>query len=46
MSKDSSPKYYQSNEKKLQEKLTKDIKVFLKKKMKKKKQHIVVNDKK
>ena len=37
MSKDSSPKYYQSNEEKLQEKLTKDIKVFLKKKMMKKK---------
>ena len=35
MSKDSSPKYYQSNEERLQKKLTKDIKTFLKKKTKK-----------
>ena len=46
MSKDSSPKYYQSNEERLQKKLTKYIKVFLKKKMKKKNNNIVANDKK
>ena len=36
MSKDSSAKYYQENKEKLQKKLLKDIKVFLKKKKKKK----------
>ena len=34
--KDSSAKYYQENKEKLQKKLLKDIKVFLKKKKKKK----------
>ena len=41
MSKDSLVKYYQNNKKKLQKKLVKDIKVFLKKK---KKTNMVVND--
>ena len=36
MSKDSSAKYYQNNRERLQEKLVKDIKVFLRKKKKKK----------
>ena len=36
MSIDSSAKYYQENKEKLQKKLLKDIKVFLKKKKKKK----------
>ena len=35
MSKNSSAKYYQDNKEKLQKKLVKDIKVFLKKKKKK-----------
>ena len=35
MSKDSSAKYYQNNKERLQIKLVKDIKVFLKKKKKK-----------
>ena len=36
MSKDSSAKYYQNNRERLQEKLVKDVKVFLRKKKKKK----------
>ena len=43
MRKDSSAKYYQNNKDRLQKKLVKDIKVFLKKK-KKKCDKMVVND--
>ena len=43
MSKDSSAKYYQNNKERLQKKLVRDIKVFLKKK-KKKSNNMVVND--
>ena len=43
MPKHSSVKYYQNNKERLQEKLVKDIKVFLKMK-KKKSNNIVVND--
>ena len=43
MSKDLSAKYYQDNEERLQTKLVKEIKVFLKKK-KKRSNDIVVND--
>ena len=43
MSKNSSVKYYQDNKEKLQKKLMKDIKVFLKKK-KKKSNNIVMKD--
>ena len=39
MSKDSSPKYYQDNKERLIKKLVKDMKVFLKSEMKKKKQY-------
>ena len=44
MSKNSSVKYYQDNKERLQKKLVKDIKVFLKKK--KKKNNMVVKDEK
>ena len=44
MSKNSSAKYYQDNKERLQKKLVKDIKVFLKKK--KKKNNMVVKDEK
>ena len=43
MSKNSSAKYYQENKERLQKKIMKDIKVFVKKK-KKKSNNIVVND--
>ena len=43
MYKDSSAKYYQNNKERLQKKLVKDFKVFLKKK-KKKSNDMVVND--
>ena len=43
MSKNSSAKYYQDNKEKLQKKLVKDIKVFLKKK-KKKNDGMIVKD--
>ena len=43
MSKDSSAKYCQNNKERLQKKLVRDIKVFLKKK-KKKSNNMVVND--
>ena len=43
MSKDSSTKYYQNNKERLQKKLVKDTKVFLKKK-KKKCNNMVMND--
>ena len=43
MSKDSSAKYYQNNKERLQKKLMKDIKLFLKKE-KKKSNNMVVND--
>ena len=43
MSIDSSAKYYQNNKEGLQKKLMKDIKMFLKKKMKKS-DNMVVND--
>ena len=43
MSKDPSAKYYQNNKERLLKKLVKDIKVFLKKKMKKS-SNMVVND--
>ena len=43
MSKDSSAKYYQDNRKRLQKKLVKDIKVFLKR-MKNKSNNMVVDD--
>ena len=43
MHKDSSAKYYQNNKERLQKKLVKDFKVFLKKK-KKKSNDMVVND--
>ena len=39
MSKDSSANYYQDNKERLQKKLLKDIKVFLKKKKEKKRQY-------
>ena len=46
MSKDLSAKYYQTNKKRLQKKLVKDIKAFLKKKKKKreKSNNMVMND--
>ena len=44
MSKNSSYKYYQYNKARLQQKLVKDIKVFLKKKKKKKDDNMVVSD--
>ena len=43
MSKDSSVKYYQDNKERLQKKLGKNIKAFLKKK-RKKNDNLVVND--
>ena len=43
MSKNSSAKFYQDNKERLQEKLAKDIKVFLKKKMGKNNK-MIVND--
>ena len=43
MSKDLSAKYYQKNKERLQKKLVKDIKLFLKNK-KKKSDNIVVNE--
>ena len=43
MSKESSAKYYQNNKERLQRKLVKDIKVFLKKKNKKS-DNMAVND--
>ena len=43
MSKNSSAKYYQENKERLQKKLVKDIKIFLKKK-KKNSDNMVVND--
>ena len=43
MSKDSSAEYYQDNKERIQKKLVKDIKVFLKKK-KKKSDNISMND--
>ena len=43
MSKESSAKYYQNNKERLQKKLVKDIKVFLKKK-KKRSDNMVVKD--
>ena len=43
MSKDSSGKYYQNNKERLQKKLVKDIKVFIKKK-KKKSGNVVLSD--
>ena len=42
ISKDSSAKYYQNNKERLQKKLVKGIKVFIKKK--KKRSNMVVND--
>ena len=45
MFKNSSAKFYQDNKERLQEKLAKDIKVFLKKKMGKNNK-MIVNDKK
>ena len=43
MSKDSSAKYYQDNKARLQEKLVKDIKVFIKKKKKKSKNMFMID---
>ena len=44
MSKDSSPKHFQSNKERLQIKIMKDIKVFPKKKNKKKSDNMVVSN--
>ena len=43
MSKDSSAKYYQDNKARLQEKLVKDIKVFIKKKKKKSNNMVMID---
>ena len=45
MSKDLSAKYYENNKERIQKKLVKDIKVFLRK-IKKKSNNMVVNDSK
>ena len=45
MSKDSSAKYYQSNEERLQKKFVKDIKIFLKTKKKKNDNMVLKNTK-
>ena len=43
MSKDSSAKYYQDNKARLQEKLVKDIKVFIKEKKKKSNNMVMID---